>query len=135
MSKLDRADNLLKKQVISLNRHLPRRRKNLAELLEEEKPHVLGADGTRHRFKKDELKKIAAMVNEKEYKNLKLPLYIEIDSTSSGGARINGRLETQIVCKILNIDPCKSEIFIYRPDIKELRSEYPTATQYIFLVR
>lgn len=134
MGRLDRSDNLVKKQILSLNRHLPRRRKNLAELLEEEKPHVLGADGTRHRFKKDELKKIALLIDEKNYKNLKLPLYIEIDSTSSS-SRINGRLESQLVCKILNIEPCKDELFIYKLDIKKLRSEFPTATQYIFLVR
>ena len=134
MSKLDRADNILKKQVISLNRHLPRRRKTLAELLEEERPHVMGADGTRHRFRNSELKKIVDMVDEKEYKNLKLPIYIEIESTNTG-ARIVGRLETQVVCKILNMESCKNEVFIYRPDIKTLRSEFPTATQYIFLVR
>ncbi|MDI6723214.1 MAG: DUF61 family protein [Methanobacterium sp.] len=134
MSKLDRADNILKKQVVSLNRHLPRRRKTLAELLQEEKPHVLGADGTRHRFKNAELKKIASIIEEKEYKNLKLPIYIEIESSTSG-ARITGRLETMIVCRILNIDPCKRELFIYRHDIKELRNVFPTTTQYIFLVR
>jgi uncharacterized protein (UPF0216 family) len=134
MSQLDRTDNIVKKQVLSLNRHLPRRRKNLAELLGEEKPHVVGADGTRHRFRGAELKKIASLIDEKDYKNLKLPIYIEIDSTSSS-SRIAGRLETTIVCKILNLDPCKSELYIYRPDIKELRNEFPTATQYIFLVR
>lgn len=133
MKRLD-SDNLLKKQVISLNRHIPRRRKNLAELLEEEKPHVVGADGTRHRFKNAELKKIATLIDKSEYKNLKLPIYIEIESTTSG-ARIAGRLETQIICKILKIDPCKRELFIYRPEIRALRSEFPTATQYIFLVR
>ncbi|MGB9937469.1 MAG: DUF61 family protein [Methanobacterium sp.] len=134
MSRLDRSDNLVKKQILSLNRHLPRRRKNLAELLEEEKPHVLGADGTRHRFRSAELKKIASLIDEKDYKNLKLPLYIEIDSTSSS-SRINGRLETKLVCKILNLKQCKDELFIYKPDIKKLRIEFPTATQYIFLVR
>jgi uncharacterized protein (UPF0216 family) len=134
MSQLDRADNIVKKQVLSLNRHLPRRRKNLAELLEEEKPHVMGSDGTRHRFRNAEIKKLASMIEEKEYKNLKLPIYIEIDSTSSA-SRITGRLETVLVCKILNLDPCKRELFIYRPDIKKLRNEFPTATQYIFLVR
>lgn len=134
MSQLDRADNIVKKQVLSLNRHLPRRRKNLAELLEEEKPHVMGSDGTRHRFRNAEIKKLASMIEEKEYKNLKLPIYIEIDSTSSA-SRITGRLETALVCKILNLDPCKRELFIYRPDIKKLRNEFPTATQYIFLVR
>lgn len=134
MSKLDRADSILKKQVVSLNRHLPRRRKTLAELLEEEKPHVMGADGTRHRFKNAELKKIVGLIEKEDYKKLKLPIYIEIESMTSG-ARIAGRVESTIVCKILNIDPCKRELFIYRPQIKALRSEFPTATQYIFLVR
>jgi uncharacterized protein (UPF0216 family) len=133
MKRLD-SDNLLKKQVVSLNRHLPRRRKNLAELIAEEKPHVIGADGTRHRFRNSEIKKIASMIEEKDYKNLKLPIYIEIDSTSSA-SRITGRLETGIICKILKLEPCKSELFIYRPEIRSLRKEFPTATQYIFLVR
>ncbi len=127
-------ENLIKKQVISLNRHLPRRRKTLTELLSEEKPHVVGSDGTRHRFKNAELQKLASLIPEGDYKNLKLPIYIEIDSTSDA-SRIAGRLETQIVCEILKISPCKSEVFIYKPDIRMLRKEFPTATQYIFLVR
>ena len=129
------SDNLLKKQVVSLNRHLPRRRKTLAELLEEERPHVVGADGTRHRFKNVELKKIADIIDKEDYKKLKLPIYIEIESTTSGAA-IKGPLETQIACKILEIQTnCKNEIFIYRPQIRKLRSEFPSATQYIFLIR
>ncbi|MGZ7049723.1 MAG: DUF61 family protein [Methanobacterium sp.] len=128
------SDNLIKKQVVSLNRHIPRKRKNLAELLEEEKPHVIGADGTRHRFKNTELKKITQLIDESEYKNLKLPIYIEIEPTTSG-ARIAGSIESKIVCKILELDPCKRELFIYRPEIKTLRNEFPTVTQYIFLVR
>ncbi len=133
MKRLD-SDNLLKKQVISLNRHLPRRRKTLAELLEEEKPHVIGADGTRHRFKNAELQKIAGIIDKSDYKRLKLPVYIEIESMTSG-ARIKGQLETQITCKILKIENCKNEVFIYRPQIKKLRSKLPTATQYIFLIK
>ncbi|MEL7671936.1 DUF61 family protein [Methanobacterium sp.] len=134
MKKLDHSDNVLKKQVISLNRHLPRRRKTLAELLREERPHVLGADGTRHRFKNAELKKIASIIDKEDYKKLKLPIYIEIESLTSG-AKIAGDIESSIICKILKIDPCKRELFIYRPQIKELRIEFPTTTQYIFLVR
>ena len=129
------SDNLLKKQVVSLNKHLPRRRKTLAELLEEERPHVLGADGTRHRFKNVELEKIAGMVHEEDYGRLKLPIYIEVESMTSG-AVIKGPLETEIVCKILEIEPNhKNEIFIYRPQLKKLRSEFPTVTQYIFLIK
>jgi Uncharacterized protein conserved in archaea len=129
------SDNLLKKQVVSLNKHLPRRRKTLAELLEEERPHVLGADGTRHRFKNAELERIAGMVHAEDYERLKLPIYIEVESMTSG-AVIKGPLETEIVCKILEIEPNhKNEVFIYRPQLKKLRSEFPTVTQYIFLIK
>ena len=130
----NREENLLKKQILSLNRHLPRRRKNLEELLLEDKPHVLGADGTRHRFKKNELKKIAAILPNESLGRLKLPLYIEIDSNISG-SRIAGKLECILICHILGRDDCGEEIYIYRPDIKVVRQELPSTSQYIFLVR
>jgi len=61
-SDLNRGDRLVKKQIISLNRHLPRQRKFLDDLILEERPHVVGADSVRHRFKKDELKKISEIL-------------------------------------------------------------------------
>lgn len=130
----NRADRLVKKQVLSLNRHLPKRRKTLKELLVEERPHVVGADGTRHRFKTEELKKIGKMLPASEHHLLKLPIYIGIEPTTSG-AVISGRIETRLVCMILDIEPVSGELFIYRPDLKVLRREFPTTTQYIFIVR
>jgi len=134
MKDIDRADRLIKKQIMSLNRHLPKSRKKLSELLEEEKPHVTGTDGTRHRFKWEELERLSEMIPESDHSRLKLPIYIEIGSDKSG-ARISGKLECEIVTKILDIQSEKNEIFIYRPDIKIVRMELPTTTQYIFLVR
>jgi len=134
MKDIDRADRLIKKQILSLNRHLPRSRKRLSELLGEEKPHVIGSDGTKHRFKWDELEKLTKIIPEEDHSRLKLPIYIEIGSDQSG-ARISGRLECEIVNKILGSSSDENEIFIYRPDIKILRMELPTTTQYIFLVR
>jgi uncharacterized protein (UPF0216 family) len=130
----NRGDRLVKKQILSLNKHLPRQRKFLEELLQMEKPHVVGADGTRHRFKQDELKKISAILSESEYHLLKLPIYIEIDSMASG-SRISGRLENKVICNILALKNQDIEIYLYRKDIKMLRKELPTTTQYIFLVR
>jgi uncharacterized protein (UPF0216 family) len=76
----NKADRLLKKQILSLNRHLPRQRKSLKELLEEDKPHVVGVDGTRQRFKTSEIKKIAEMIPIDQHHLLKLPIYLEIES-------------------------------------------------------
>ena len=130
----DRADRLLKKQIFSLNRHLPRQRKNLQELLLEDKPHVVGGDGNRHRFKRNELKKISEILHEKDYSRLKLPIYLEIESQTSG-ARVAGELELKIICNILDLADCGREMYIYRPDLRVIRRELPTTTQYIFLVR
>ena len=58
----DKSDKLLKKQIFSLNRHIPRQRKNLEDLLQEERPHVVGADGSRHRFKRSELKDLSNLI-------------------------------------------------------------------------
>ena len=130
----DRHERLLKKQIVNMNRHIPRKRKSLLELLNEEKPHVLGADGTRHRFHKAEINELAEIIPKTEHNLLKLPIYIEIDANSSG-ARITGKQECEILRKILKEKCENSEIFIYRPYIKILRNKLPTTTQYIFLNR
>ena len=130
----DRADRLLKKQIFNLNRHLPRQRKTLKELLKEDKPHVVGSDGNRHRFKRDEIRKIASIIPEKDHDRLKLPIYLEIESQTSG-SRVAGDLELEIICSILKLSDCRREMYIYRPDLKTIRRELPTTTQYIFLVR
>jgi uncharacterized protein (UPF0216 family) len=131
---VNREERLLKKQIMVLNRHLPRRRKTLKELLEEDRPHVLGNDGTRHRFKKKELEKIASFLSPDKWGQLKLPLYIEISSEMSD-SRIKGKLECLVVCRILEKEDCGEEIYIYRADVKVVRRELPTTSQYIFLVK
>ncbi len=131
---VNREERLLKKQIMVLNRHLPRRRKTLKELLGEERPHVLGNDGTRHRFKKKELDKISSFISPDKWRQLKLPLYIEI-SSEMNGSRIKGKLECRVVCRILEKEDCGEEIYIYRADVKVVRRELPTTSQYIFLVK
>jgi uncharacterized protein (UPF0216 family) len=130
----DKSDRLLKKQIFSLNRHIPKQRRNLEDLLQDERPHVVGADGSRHRFKRSELKDLSNLISSEDYLKLKLPIYIEIESQTSG-ARISGKLETHIVSSILEKDNESDEIFIYRPEIQVLRKKLPTTTQYMFLVR
>lgn len=74
----NRNNRLLKKQIMSLNRHLPKERKSLKELLGENKPHVLGTDGTRHRFKRNELKKISSIIPNELWGQLKLQFILRL---------------------------------------------------------
>jgi len=73
MTDPNRADRLVKKHILSLNRHIPKQRKTLEELLEEDRPHVVTPNGTRHRFKAEELQRIAGIIPKSEHHLLKLP--------------------------------------------------------------
>ncbi len=128
----DRSHHLLKKQILILNRHLPRRRKTLQDLIQEDKPHVVGSDGIRHRFNNEEIKFLTEIIESDDLRRIKLPIYIEINSKNSG-YKISGIMETKVVCKILKIENCDDPLFIYRNDMKKLRKKLPSTTQYIFL--
>ncbi len=124
--------------IRALNRHLPAERKTLAALLREDKPAVRGRDETIQHIKKEELRKIAGLIPEEAYSKLKLPIYIELTPDYGRGiSRIRGRMECEVVLKLLDKpeshEQPRDTIFIYRDDIRRLRRELPTATQYAFI--
>ncbi|MHC1567579.1 MAG: DUF61 family protein [Candidatus Syntropharchaeia archaeon] len=128
-------DRIISKTVQSLNRHLPEKRKDLSTLLSEERPGVLCKDGSFHRFKRDELERIAEIVPKEYHKKISLPLYIEIaPDYGRGAARIRGRIYCEIVRSVLGREGNEEEMIIYRPEVRELRKNLPTTTQYAFFV-
>jgi uncharacterized protein (UPF0216 family) len=138
-------DKIFMKAVKALNKHLPDERKTLFDLLNEDKPGVQGRDQSIHRIKREELEELARLIPKEEYKNLRLPIYIELTSDYGRGiARIHGRLDCEIVRRILGEGREGSEeqhekesekgdeIFIYRADVRRLRRKLPTTTEYAF---
>ncbi len=121
-----------------MNIHLPLARKTLETLLKEEKPSVVGRDGSIHVFKNEELELLARIIPKRLHSQLKLPIYIEFGSGDwgSGVARIRDKVNLMIVEKLIDIKVKEdsNEIFLYRPDIIELRKILPTTTQYAFLM-
>ncbi len=128
--------SLIQKEVQFLNRHLAKERKNLEGLLIEETPGILLHDGSRHSFKKSELEKLARILPSDMHSSLRLPMYIELspDRFGRGTARISGKIDCKVISDILDLKYEKDEIFIYRLDIRKLRRELPTTTQYMFTV-
>ncbi|MEE9474737.1 MAG: DUF61 family protein [Candidatus Hydrothermarchaeaceae archaeon] len=130
----DKSFRILSKQLQNMNRHLAKSRVDLESLLKEEKPKVILRDGSKHILKKEELKKLASLLPESMHRRVRLPVYIELSSGKygSGTARVSGEVECEVVRKVLGKDDNGDELFIYRPDMKKLRKELPTTTQYMF---
>jgi len=119
----------------ALNAHLPRRRKTLKELLEEESPHVACGDGSRHIFKKKELEYLAQIMENEEKETLFLPIIIEVGSREDRlVVRSKTGTEAKIFSRILEMPiSCKSDtITIFKPQLQVLRRVLKTATQYVF---
>ncbi|MDP6612670.1 MAG: DUF61 family protein [Candidatus Hydrothermarchaeota archaeon] len=133
---MDRATRTLSRQLQSLNQHLAKSRRSLDNLLEEDKPVVQLRDKSEHYFKPGELQKIAGLLTPGERQLFRLPIYIELssDKYGKGTARITGKIEGKVVAAVLGREPSGDELFLYRPELRVLRRELPTTTQYMFTV-
>ncbi|WP_423792934.1 DUF61 family protein [Methanocaldococcus indicus] len=104
------------------------KRKTLDELLKEERPHVI-INGKRHRIKRRELD----LLKEIGDKDLKLPIVLEVHENF---IVVKGKKEVKVIAKILDkeINPFEEPdiLYIYKPELKIIRRELPTATQLIF---
>ncbi|MCZ7393064.1 MAG: DUF61 family protein [Candidatus Methanoperedens sp.] len=125
----------------TLNRHLPKKRRTLKELLLEDIPDIKNLDGSTHSFDKKELEKLASIVPEWEHDKLRLPIYLEMSSSMERGTiKISGRLECRIINRVLHEDekPEKRSLeeqdsmTIYYPHLPKIRKELSTTTQYMF---
>lgn len=126
----------LKKEIQSLNRHLPKSRTSLAELLKQKKPQIETKNGSTHRFKKEELRYLAELLPEEKHSKLRLPIIVRIaPQLGRGAAKISGKLEQKVFRKILDKEEKKdNKLLIYRPEIRKIRQKLPTTTQYAFLI-
>lgn len=133
---MDRTTRILSRQLQLLNQHLAKSRRSLESLLGEDKPVVQLRDSSEHYFKPRELRKIAGFLTRRERQLLRLPIYLELSSDKYGGgaARVAGKLEGKVVAAVLGREPSGDELFLYRPELRVLRRELPTTTQYMFTI-
>jgi uncharacterized protein (UPF0216 family) len=132
----DESFRILSKQIQALNRHLAKSKVDLKSLLEEEEPKIVLRDESEHVFKKDELERLAELLPRYLHKKLRLPIYIELSSGKygSGTGRVAGELECKVIRGVLDKEGRGDELFIYMPEIRMVRKELPTTTQYMFTI-
>jgi uncharacterized protein (UPF0216 family) len=123
-------EEVIFRELVRLNAHLPRRRISLREALKN--PEIELSDGGTHRFRDSELELLKSILPEKDWDYLKLPILIEMNPKFGKGAgRIKGTLECRVVAKLLGKQEAE-EIILYLPEIAELRGKLPTVTEYFF---
>ncbi len=132
-----RLEEYLQRELRLVNLHLPYKKRSLAELLQEDFPHIVLRDGSTHYFKRRELELLASITPRHLWKELYLPILLEVSPEYGEGAVvIKGKIESMVVSKILELEwNNESRIIIYRPQVAILRRKLPTTTQYVFSLR
>lgn len=128
-------ERYLMEEFRAINAHMPRRRKSLAELLNEEEPKIACGDGSEHFFRKKELALLAGMLEEEEREELLLPILIEVSSEGGGYTVPSPRgIEAKLLSKVLDMEMSWSmnKVVIFRPHLFLLRRVLKTCTQYVF---
>lgn len=132
-------EKLLQAELRIVNKHLPLERKTLAQLLKEEVPYVRCRDGSIHVFKRSELEKLKNLVNDEEAQKLLLPMIIRVrvDMDTPTGF-IEDPLEASVVRRILGLKPpldnTNQELYLYKPQLFELRYRFSTVFQIAVVV-
>jgi uncharacterized protein (UPF0216 family) len=125
----------LRGELRVVNAGLPQSQKKLADLLNEEYPHVVCNDGSTHYFKKSELAYLTSILDYEEQQALPLPILIELGANQGEAAIIcGGKVEEKVVSTTFNM-PVASEgrrIRIYKPQLALLRKKFKTTTVYVF---
>jgi len=129
---IDRAFNaLIGREIRQLNNHLPKRRRDLKELLDQKNDSTVEAiDGTQLLLRREELQELANIVPIEYHQRLRLPFIIlrQMEMGKSSFSVVGDQLETFTIQKILGrttdsfhqMYQHKEQFLLYRPEVSEL---------------
>ena len=128
-------DTLLQDELRKLNRHLPKNRKTLRELLREESPEVTTVGGETVHLRKNEVEAFSARLQDNLLDRVKLPLVLLRRRELGAGAftLLGDVYEEYAVAKLVNgfegtFDDFKeskdSVLVFYKPQISELMRRF-----------
>ena len=125
----------LKTELRFLNAQLPVKQKSLHELLDEEIPSVSCTDGSRQLMKRKELKRIADILPQEQWKDLRLPIILEISSGEDIVSVVyRNESEANVLSSILAMPLSirNGRIFLHKVQLAVIRKHLKTTTQYMF---
>jgi len=130
-------ERLLRDELKAVNYMLPKKRKNLKELLNEEYPHVPLRDGSAHMFRYSELQKACNILGDELCGNLLLPIILEMrPELKEVVAEVEDPIAIKLICRVLNInEPESPPLRLYPIHLRVLRQEIGTLLMYAISFR
>lgn len=113
-------------ELKGLNSSLPKERRPLSELLSETSPFFITISGDRISFNSSELQSISKLSPPGRLSTIHLPIVIMKEAGAKRGiyAIAGNDDEVALLAKLLGKD--RPDRFIFRPDVLELGTRYPT---------
>ena len=117
--------------VKRINAHLPKNRKSLLQLLNEDSPYVEATDGSKIYFKKRDIEEVSKILPKKFHGSLMLPILIvrRIKLGKGVFTVMGGRIEKHLVKKVLGLTSSPfedfegGEVYLYKVQVQELLSK------------
>ncbi len=129
-------ERLLVEELKLVNKHLAQERVSLRKLLSMDFPYTVLKDGTIHFFRKSELQRLASMLSDEEIDKLELPIIIVMrPDIGEGIGVVEDPIAARVLAKILGIERYQLPLYLYRPQIAELRAQFDTVIQIAIAVR
>ncbi|WP_456468002.1 DUF61 family protein [Archaeoglobus sp.] len=129
-------EKILAKMIEAVNRHMPAKARNLAEMLKEKDPMIRAKDGNEYYIEKKELEFIAQHVDELDWTRFRIPIILEMNDI--GGERViyvRDRLHAEFIKKAFGYDRILNGILtLYMYELPEIRRRLRTASQIIFRI-
>lgn len=126
MSEGDLLEVFLREELRLANRHAPRARVSICDLLKEEVPHVVTYDGGIHVMSPRELSLLNEIV--KGDCNLKLPIVIEYMPEGEGIYIVQDPVAAKVVAELIGLSSHSTPLLLHRPQVMELRTVLRTTT-------
>jgi uncharacterized protein (UPF0216 family) len=128
-------ESTLQRFITSMNRHLPAKKKALADLLLEKEPFYEGKDGNCYKLERAELLYLDSLLGIFDKGKLRLPILVMTDTESETGAwKVTGKVEAKIIAKVLERElDTEDMVRFYHPHLHELRKKLPTTTTVMYV--
>lgn len=127
-------EELLKDFLRVVNKHLPYTRPTLKELRELKNPFIVLRDGSIHLIDPYEIELLYQYIDPDDENKLRIPIIIEVNPKyGEGAAVVREPIAAKVVSKFFKLSHLKEPLFIYRPQISELRRVFRTTTTVVFI--